>query len=410
MTRPIIDPEISKQCPALTADELAALRDSLLAEGCRDALVVWAETGILLDGHNRLAICEELGLPYQTTALSFPDRLSAMIWVLTNQSARRNLTDDRRAVVAAELAELLSERAKRERAKAAVASREWRPVIKPILSAASADKIEPTDTRTQAAKTAGVSERKVRQAQTVKRAAPDLSDKVAEGELRLSQAVREVRKREQKARLAAMPEAADTEAFRLIHTSIEDAELEPGSIDVIVTDPPYQAEYVPLYEVLAAKAAVWLKPGGYLLAMAGQSYLPAIITSMERHLKYHWTIAYLTPGGQSAQLWQRKVNTFWKPVLWFVKGTYEGRWIGDVAHSTVNDNDKQYHGWGQSESGMADLIDRLTQPGQIICDPFLGGGTTAVVSIAHKRKFIGMDKDADAIATTRKRLYEVLNA
>jgi len=32
------------------------------------------------------------------------------------------------------------------------------------------------------------------------------------------------------------------------------------------------------------------------------------------------------------QLWNRKVNTFWKPVLWFVNGTdgHAGDWIGTV--------------------------------------------------------------------------------
>lgn len=67
------------------------------------------------------------------------------------------------------LAELESEKARRERAKKAVESREWHPVKKPILSDGAVDKIAPpkpkTDTRQAAAKSAGVSERKVRQAQ-----------------------------------------------------------------------------------------------------------------------------------------------------------------------------------------------------------------------------------------------------
>ncbi len=29
-------------------------------------------------------------------------------------------------------------------------------------------------------------------------------------------------------------------------------------------------------------------------------------------MTYHWTVAYLTPGGQAVQLWDRKVNAFWK--------------------------------------------------------------------------------------------------
>ncbi len=89
-----VDPEFAALCPPLTAEEYSSLEASLLAEGCRDALVIWAETGILLDGHNRKWICEIHGIPYQTREIVFPDRDSAMRWIITNQLARRNLTPD----------------------------------------------------------------------------------------------------------------------------------------------------------------------------------------------------------------------------------------------------------------------------------------------------------------------------
>jgi site-specific DNA-methyltransferase (adenine-specific) len=121
-------------------------------------------------------------------------------------------------------------------------------------------------------------------------------------------------------------------------------------------------------------------------------------------LTYHWTLAYLTPGGQAVQLWQRKVNTFWKPILVFTKGEYTGAWFGDVAKSDVNDNDKRFHEWGQSESGMVDLIERLTKPGDLIVDPFLGAGTTGVAALATGRQFIGCDIDADHVAKADARI------
>jgi len=53
---------------------------------------------------------------------------------------------------------------------------------------------------------------------------------------------------------------------------------------------------------------------------------------------------------------------------------------------------------------MADLVERLTKPGQLVCDPFLGGGTTALVALALGRRFIGCDIDAAAIAIARRRV------
>ena len=87
-----IDPEFSRLIPPLQPDELAQLESNILAEGCRDALVVWR--GLLLDGHNRLRICEEHGLPYRTIEIDLPDREAAADWIDANQLGRRNLSPD----------------------------------------------------------------------------------------------------------------------------------------------------------------------------------------------------------------------------------------------------------------------------------------------------------------------------
>lgn len=87
-----IDHEFESLCRPLTADESAGLKTSIIAEGCRDALIVWQETGLLLDGHNRKRICEELGLSYRTLEISLPDRDAALLWIINNQLQRRNLT------------------------------------------------------------------------------------------------------------------------------------------------------------------------------------------------------------------------------------------------------------------------------------------------------------------------------
>ena len=184
------------------------------------------------------------------------------------------------------------------------------------------------------------------------------------------------------------------------------AKLSPGSVDVIITDPPYSKEYLNLYTALSQSAATILKPGGSCFVMTGQSYLPDVIAALSKSLRYNWTIAYLTPGGMSAQLWDRKVNTFWKPVLWFVNGKYSGDWKGDVVSSKVNDDDKRFHEWGQSESGMLRLVESFTHPGDLIFDPFLGAGTTGVACLLSQRRFIGSDINQHSIDLAKGRLSE----
>lgn len=229
-----------------------------------------------------------------------------------------------------------------------------------------------------------------------------VAEKIVSGEAKTVKGAKRAMKRE--AQLAIpddLPPASDR--YQLFVADVRTCEaVAPGSVDVIITDPPYPREYLPLYEDLAKLATRVLKPGGSLLVMVGQSYLPAILEFMTPHINYHWMLAYLTPGGQSPQLWQRNVNTFWKPVLWFVNGEYQGDWIGDVVKSDTND--KRFHAWGQSESGMAALVEKFSKPGDTILDPFVGGGTTGVVALLMNRQFIGFDVEEDAVAQSVARL------
>jgi len=143
--------------------------------------------------------------------------------------------------------------------------------------------------------------------------------------------------------------------------------------------------------------------------MCGQSYLPEVMIELSRNMHYHWCVAYLTPGGQSPQLWSKRTNTFWKPVLWFTKGNYTGGLIGDVIKSPTNDNDKDYHRWGQSLGGFSEIIEKFTYPGQSILDPFLGGGTTGVAAVITGRHFIGTDINSENIRISKERIMEAID-
>ena len=91
---PIVDPEFKALIPPLTAEERQQLEANLLAEGCRDPLVVWGGQGILLDGHNRFEICLKHNIHFETTELFLPDRDAVRSWILNNQLGRRNLSPD----------------------------------------------------------------------------------------------------------------------------------------------------------------------------------------------------------------------------------------------------------------------------------------------------------------------------
>jgi len=183
--------------------------------------------------------------------------------------------------------------------------------------------------------------------------------------------------------------------------------VDKETVDWIITDPPYSKKFLDLYDTLAELSLYALKPGGALIVMTGQSYLPEVINKLQKHLNYVWTLAYLTPGGQSPYLWKVRCNTFWKPVLVFSKGKYSGDAFGDVIKTSPNNNDKRFHFWGQSEEGFEQIFDKFVFPGQTVLDPFVGGGTTAVVALKRGCNFIGIDKDPECIETTKRRIEDV---
>ena len=156
-------------------------------------------------------------------------------------------------------------------------------------------------------------------------AAPDTIAKLRSGAKTIKQVKRDLRvaerteRVEQAQQIAATP---DPDRCRLLHCDLADAALDSESVDAIITDPPYPKEFLSVYGSLAKLAGRCLRPGGVLFG-DGRSILSArgVRDALRSDdLTYHWALAYLTPGGQSPQIWPRKVNTFWKPVLWFVKG------------------------------------------------------------------------------------------
>ena len=200
--------------------------------------------------------------------------------------------------------------------------------------------------------------------------------------------------------------------IQLYHCSIEELSeyIKPESVDLILTDPPYAREFLDIWSMLGSFASYALKNTGSLLTMSSTAYLPEVLAALQGHseLRYQWTLCLrYVPGEAAGSFLARGIPLIlWKPILWYVKGkrNRDHSFI-DLVHG--HRKDKNYHQWGQNMADFRSLLVKLeVGKGITVVDPFLGGGATAVATVAEGANFIGCDIDKECIEITEKRLNE----
>jgi len=190
-------------------------------------------------------------------------------------------------------------------------------------------------------------------------------------------------------------------SYRIENIDFREMDIESESVDLILTDPPYPKEFIPLWADLSKFAARVLKPGRLLIAYAGQTWLPEYIKGLSENLTYHWCGSIVTEG-QHTVIHGRKIWTRSKPLLIFSNGKYDGPWIEDTVYSPKPE--KEGHEWQQSELPAKEIIEKLTEPGALIFEPFLGSGTTILAATKAGRRSIGCDVDQNAVNVALGRL------
>jgi hypothetical protein len=170
----IIDAEFRALIPPLQADERAKLEQSILNEGCRDALVVWQspDGDILVDGHNRHDICTAHNLPYNVVTRDFASRDDVKLWMIRNQLARRNLTPFNRTELALQMESVIAELAKQNQAQYHGNQHE-----SGLLS--NLTEVQPVNTRDELARIAETSAGNIHKVKKVLESAPDAIKQLA---------------------------------------------------------------------------------------------------------------------------------------------------------------------------------------------------------------------------------------
>lgn len=385
--------------PMMSDEDIDALAKSIREQGLRQPIIL-TEDGQLLDGRNRVAACSRAGVPPRHEVYRGNDPVA---YVMALNMDRRHLTTGQKAMLALKIEPMYEAEGLARKSAAGRSAAPGKP-HKDVADLPHLSQRAPL-ARDKAGAAVKVSGRAVQQAKRVAEVAPDLAEQVSTGTLALDRAERIVRDREAAARRAA--EAVAQQQHIQIGTRVEvrhgdfrQVLADLSDVDAIITDPPYPRDYLPLLDDLAAWADRVLAPDGVLAVLFGQTHLPEVYERLNRGRPYRWTGCYLTPGAGYASM-PRRVQSNWKPILVYGGGDR----FGDVIRSEgVDAAAKSLHHWGQDYGAFHQIVERLTKPGQVVVDPFMGSGTTLLAAKSLGRHAIGCDVDPEHVATARQRL------
>jgi len=409
---------VSNLFPLMQGADFEALKQDISEHGQLEPIWLHSD-GSIIDGRNRHRACIELGIdPHFRT---WAGDGSLVSFVVSLNLHRRHLTPTQWATVGVDALPLYEEEARQRQIAAGAAGAEFgvlggrgntKPLGENFPQGVFVSERAPR-ARATAAQIVGVNPRYIQDGKRIKEQAPDVFDKMRTGEVTISEAKRELRKREAEAKrqeVLAKYDQVDVWSGSLNvntieQTSIYDLDLPPESVDMIFTDPPYHDKHIDLYGRLAEVAASALKPGCYLLVYAGKMFIPQVIACLSGHLEYVSIFAVFQPFSQ-ARIMKHNIFENWRPILAFKKPGHSPvkEWAQDVVRGT---RDKSHHDWQQDSEAPLQYIAAYTKPGDIVLDPFVGGGTTPWACKQLGRYFVAFDVDDEAIKLSQERVnYE----
>jgi site-specific DNA-methyltransferase (adenine-specific) len=210
------------------------------------------------------------------------------------------------------------------------------------------------------------------------------------------------------------------------------ASLPDRSVDVFITDPPYEAEAHT--EQRRQKPAGWREGKG---AVEAPLSFPAI-TEAERE----WVareMARVTRQRvlvfcqvEAVHLWRASLERagmkYRRTIPWVkpdAMPSLHGRWPGQAFESIVLavqprsekcpiGGKSRYYEFPRAQGKVHEtakplplmrlLVEDFSQPGELVCDPYAGSGTTGVACRMLGRRFVGWEEDARMAEIARRRI------
>ena len=172
-------------------------------------------------------------------------------------------------------------------------------------------------------------------------------------------------------------------------------QMPDGCVDAVITDPPYNFAHTPrreiheqLMRVSSSGAIVFCPPENQWQDTADQYlfWIKPISTknTSKRYSRFVETIqVFGSPKWVTGWHWSQYTNVF---------------------HDLV---EERMHPYSKPETLVARLVRNHSEAGDIIFDPFMGSGTTAVAAKKLGRHYFGCDINPEYVEMARKRVAKV---
>ena len=164
------------------------------------------------------------------------------------------------------------------------------------------------------------------------------------------------------------------------------SDIASASAALVLTDPPWGNASEPLYRWLADFAAHVLVPGGSLICFTGLTTWCRDAAIFAAHLQPRPLL--FMPHTQEHPMRGEFVRIGGRPALWFSKGPRRNQLM--VPTVIRGAKDKTLHLWQQGDA-VWQWIEPLTDPGDLVVDPFYGSGEWGHICAAMGRRWIGCD-------------------
>jgi len=196
-----------------------------------------------------------------------------------------------------------------------------------------------------------------------------------------------------------------------------------GKVDAVITDPPYGEEIGNMGFTKTRVGGVTLRndysgQGAWDSKRISEQHIKEMINISRTQVIFGGNFyADMLPPSRGWFVWDKKdggkySNDFADCELAWTNQDVPSRLVRHIWHGMIQQNmknkEKRYHPTQKPVAVMVSAIERYTNPGDTILDPFMGSGSTIVACIQTGRRAIGIEIEEKYFDISVKRAKEAL--